>query len=480
MTNSITLIATIGTRDLMYQIKSGEWYNAGDDRMQDGKIIGEQAEVLIDLDQGSMTFRDLTTHLWQNYDRYSDKIRPVILGGLLEAEIANINQVYLIGTDQDESIQYRLKDTIYACELLKIWLQTLKPNLSVTIVPLGRDGTNPSDFEQMFQWWTKAWQEQIKIPDHEDIWMCLKGGVGQSSESGRISGLSRYGDRIKFFEFDQTPTQNQQGIPSRYRGPFLGKNYLWDRTRQQAIRSLDRYDYVGLKDLLKSYDSDLKLSPLLDAGIKWNQGRFDEFFELAKPQLNLQQRQQTDTFWWQAYEEMYLAVVRLTQDNTIESFLHSYRALEALIISWIRHHYPTIVTVPNQGYAKLIRHSTLQEFNHNKRISQLFEANEKIDLHNYARKTILEVSNPSFSQSQDLQCLWSTANDLRNKLSHQIVGLSANEMFTAWKVEDQTKWQERMLACLNLLSQQKFKYLWQPSLFASIHHHVKNQIKPYF
>jgi hypothetical protein len=35
-----TLVATIGTRDLMFQIKSGLWYNVGDDRMQDGEIIG--------------------------------------------------------------------------------------------------------------------------------------------------------------------------------------------------------------------------------------------------------------------------------------------------------------------------------------------------------------------------------------------------------------------------------------------------------
>jgi hypothetical protein len=44
------LIATIGTRDLMFQIASGEWFNVGDDQMQ-LEIIGEQAEVISDLQQ---------------------------------------------------------------------------------------------------------------------------------------------------------------------------------------------------------------------------------------------------------------------------------------------------------------------------------------------------------------------------------------------------------------------------------------------
>ena len=35
------LIATIGTRDLMFQIASGEWFNIGNDRVQNGKKTGK-------------------------------------------------------------------------------------------------------------------------------------------------------------------------------------------------------------------------------------------------------------------------------------------------------------------------------------------------------------------------------------------------------------------------------------------------------
>ncbi len=55
----------------------------------------------------------------------------------------------------------------------------------------------------MFQWWRKTWKEKITIKPSQPIWVCLKGGVGQTSEASRISGLSLFGDRINFFEFKQ-------------------------------------------------------------------------------------------------------------------------------------------------------------------------------------------------------------------------------------------------------------------------------------
>ena len=187
MTNSmnpITLIATIGTRDLMYQIKSGEWYNAGDDRIQDGEIIGEQLEVLSDLGQESLSYRDLTYLLWQNKDEYAHRLRPVILGKLLEENFDRIQHIYLIGTDQNETVTQRNKDTLYACELIKAWLEQQKPDISVTVVYLGREGTNPSDFEAMFAWWSKQWEHSITIPKNITFGCVLRVAWGRLQRLG--------------------------------------------------------------------------------------------------------------------------------------------------------------------------------------------------------------------------------------------------------------------------------------------------------
>lgn len=93
------LVATIGTRDLMFQVSSGLWYNIGDDRMKDGDIIGEQAEVISDLNLATITCRDLTNYLLQQIETYCDRIKPVIIGKLLTEKAADIEKVYLIGTN---------------------------------------------------------------------------------------------------------------------------------------------------------------------------------------------------------------------------------------------------------------------------------------------------------------------------------------------------------------------------------------------
>ncbi|MGA1474853.1 MAG: hypothetical protein ACO4AI_06745, partial [Prochlorothrix sp.] len=185
-----------------------------------------------------------------------------------------------------------------------------------------------------------------------------------------------------------------------------------------------------------------------------------------------------------AYEEMYLSLVRLSQDNTVEAFLHSFRALEALVVTWIQTHYPEIIQHPTgQGFIKLRKTETCQAFNQDHRIIALFQGRNtnqapraEIDLHNYARQTILTIADPAFAESLDLAPLWGRAKDLRNQLSHQIVGISPLEMFHAWGVTNQNQWEKRMLTCLNLLSGQRFASLQQPSLFASLHYRIKQTL----
>ena len=88
------LIATIGTRDLMFQIASGEWFNVGDDQMQ-LEIIGEQAEVISDLGLYKITFRDLTKYLSDNIQTYIERIQPPIIGKIFNDRASEIDKVYL-------------------------------------------------------------------------------------------------------------------------------------------------------------------------------------------------------------------------------------------------------------------------------------------------------------------------------------------------------------------------------------------------
>jgi len=481
-----TLIATIGTRDLMFQTQSGDWYNIGDDQLR-GTFIGEQAEVLADLGQDLLTFRALTQFLVEHLDEYRSRIRPVITGQLLHDRAADIDQVYLIGTDQPETVSQRNKDTLYACELLRDWLAHQHPHINAEIVLLGRDGTNPSDFEAMFRWWQHIWPTLVDAQSTAPIWLCIKGGVGQTSESGRISGLSRYGDRIQFFEFQQRRDQNRQGIPSDYTGPFAGTYYLWNRTQQQALKLLERYDYAGAADVLQPYilqDTEgFGAVPIwLQAGMAWNRGEFHTFFQKLKS-VGATSGQPEQPPWWMAYEQAQLAVIRLYQENTAEAMLHSFRAIEGVIWLWLETTIPEHLAHPAQRYPQLLD-SILEDYPAltNKFENRQGEHLTSINLNGYVQQAVLEAALPQTAQSVDLRNFWSPDNrNQRNVLSHRLGGLSARELFAAWgrDIRNHEHWQRRMVNCLNLISGRSVKSLAQASLLMPMQRQLQAAIATY-
>lgn len=473
------LVATIGTRDLMFQVTNGDWYNIGDDRMK-GDILGEQIEVVSDLAlTEKSSFREISQYLWENIEYYGDQVKPVILGKLLEDKINDLEKVYLVVTDQNETVKEREKDTLYSGELIKYWLNKLNSDLVVNILYIGRNDENPSNFEEMFRWWQQVWKENIKPQPNQPILLCLKGGVGQASEASRISGLSFYGKDIKFYEFIPTPYNNQKGISSDYTGPFLGTNYLWDRTRQQALQLLERYDYAGLQDLVEPYYEQNKQKwketyALIKSGVSWNQGQFEDFFQSASFSFNNQQKEQHQQYWWMAYEQAYTAVVRLKQKNTTEAMLHSFRAVEGLIYECLKHEFKDYMVNSEYTYSSL-KSSVLTKYPD---LSILFvngTNKTEILLDSRNQQRVIELSI-----NVDLKD-WGSAElrNLRNRLSHKLGGISEKELYQAWGKDtyNQKDWEKRILNCLNLITEKKFNYLWQGSLFASIHQRVLTAIK---
>jgi hypothetical protein len=476
------LIATIGTRDLMFQISSGLWYSIGD--------FTERVQVINDLGlDEKITHRDLTQYLSDRLDRYLDRIKPVIMGKLLTEQATQIEHLYLIGTNQLPIVKERIKDTIHSSQLMSAWVEKYL-KISTTILPLGHEGTDPSNFEAMFEWWRKTWREDIQPAANLEIWLGLKGGVGQTSEAGRISGLSLYGDRIKFFEFRQDERNNQAGNPSDYSGPFLGTNYLWDRTQQQALKLLDRFDYAGAKELLEPYFHAKNLGDvpnLLEAGIAWNRGEFHVFSTLVSANtLDSPHQAQSQTWWWMAYEQAYLAVVRLEQNNVAEAMLHSFRAVEGGLLEWAK------VTLGDNFYDDRkdspIVFKSILESHSTKKLREIFK-NKKIDggeiephvawMLVSVQRAILKVFLPAALKG-DFDYFWSKdCKNIRNRLSHRLGGISELELLSAWgeDLQDRSQWQLRLLACLNILTGQSFESLDRACLFTSIHDRIRSSIE---
>lgn len=478
------LIATIGTRDLMFQIASGEWFNIGNDRVQNGEIIAEQLEVISDLGlKDNTTFRDLTKYLLDHIEKHINHIQPPIIGKMFIEQASKIEKVYLIATDQEKNVTQREKDTLYSAQLIKQWLMHKFSHLhdnNVHIILLGQDGTNPSIFEDMFNWWRKIWKNTITVNKSQSVWVCLKGGVGQTSEAARISGLSFYGDRIQFFEFKENTRANRNGIPSDYSGPFLGTNYLWDRTQKQALKLLESYDYTEAYDLLEPYfqQSGSKFGAipnLLKAGKLWNQGQFEGFLSLAQSYTQISS---VEGRLWMAYEQAYLGVIRLKQMNTTEAMLHSYRAIEGLLYWWAADSFPDHVQEEKQGWP-LVNISILQIYPFLTSYFSKPEPKTEVNLQGWLLKDLLNLAIPETANSIDFQAFWYSAKTARNTFSHRLGGLAEQDIFTAWgkDITDSQQWQKRILNCINLVTGKSFSTLYKASLFSQIHTEVVATLK---
>jgi hypothetical protein len=477
------LVATIGTRDLSFQIKSGDWYNIGDDRMQNGDIIGEQAEVIADLSLSDPTFRTITKYLLDHLTTYSDRILPVIIGKLLLEHGTEVEKVYLIATDQKPEVREREKDTLNSAELIKQWIIHKFDHIAendIEIISLGEDGTNPSNFEEMFQWWRRTWRNKIKVAPTQPVWVCLKGGVGQASEASRISGLSLFSDRILFFEFSQNSKANRIGIPSDYTGPFPGTNYLWDRTQQQVLKLLHRYDYAEAADLLQPYLRKEKskfgaLPNLLKAGSDWNQGQFNNFHKLAKSSMSIPS-QSTNNFWWMAYEQAYLAVVRLEQQNTTEALFHSFRAVEGLVSAFVRSHYQAYIKSSNYIDGTNLPSHLCEWFDKSKS-----QKHGNVGLYGKPLFSLLRLSFPAdaWNKNTDIQEFVNRTVDERNSVFHGLGGLQEQELYQAWGTDVKTKeqWEKRILSCLNFVSGQSFRSLADGSIFSKLHSSVVTKLE---
>lgn len=483
------LVATIGTRDVAFCSRSGEWLNIGNAFTSINDDISEQLQVQIDLGLDNGNFRSITKYLRDNWQQYQERLKPIIIGQMLQDYAKEIKQIYLIGTDQQESVRQRDRDTIHSAHIIDQWISK-NYQIPTKIILQGSEGGNPADFEQMFRWWKQAWREEIvpNIKEGTKFLLCLKGGVGSFSEAARISALSRFGEDSQFFDFIQDSDRNRQGKASAYTPPAKGTNYLWDRQQQEALALLNRYDYEGVNRVLRPYyrytdDTEannkllLQTKSSLEAAIVWNQANFAEFAKLESQSKNI-----SEQWWWTGYEAAYLGLIRYHQDNTVEALFHSFRAVEGIMSDWaIANFSQDIVTSKSgTGFGKvpLIKRSITQHQGLQKYINQ-FQGKSQVPLYGNNLDNLVQNAKPEYKQCQDIQKFWYVAKDNRNQVFHRLLGLDKGDLFSAWGTSSFKEWQSRVLGCLNFISGKNYNSLSEASLMSKVHQELFDSISNY-
>jgi hypothetical protein len=487
--NKAILVATIGTRDLAFQLQpENEWVNIGNAFTDDIETISQQVKVQYDLAIDKGHFRTLTKHIYDNLEEYKDRIIPIIIGKLIEDNFQNIKTIYLVATDQFEQnveLKYYQRDTIYAAKIIQKYLED-KYKLTVKLLSQGnKDNENPSNFEQMFVWWEREFWGGIAsgINKQTDLWLCLKGGVNQSSEAARISAIIKFENQAIFYDFVENKEENLLGKPSPYTAPFKGINYLWNRKQTEALSLLERYDYEAVNAILKPYYQDTnnqnirKLELWLDKAIKWNNADFDTFVRGLKQIPN-------SNWWWKGYESAYLGLVRLKQGNNIEAFFHTFRGIEGLMSELIINKYNSHISInQNDLYdTPRLKLTVCQDQKHPefKNNEHLFR-NQEIRLYGSLLGDLVKIALPTIKDDERWTQFFNyTQRERRNPIYHRLIKLPQDDLFEAWLVNNQQEWEDKILYLLNSLSKQNYSSLEKASLMAEYHRKIKELIEKYY
>jgi hypothetical protein len=168
----------------------------------------------------------------------------------------------------------------------------------------------------------------------EWVYVSHQAGTPAISSAVQFSSLAMYGDRVRFLVSSFLVSSEQNLAKTQL---IESPSYLQGLRREEAKGLLKRYDYAGVNDLVGKYlahDDQIRL----EAATLWNVAKFEAFtekiMELSEPDFVGIVEARSQAWWWIAYEEAYLAVIRQNQGNVVEAFFHSFRAFEGVFASW--------------------------------------------------------------------------------------------------------------------------------------------------
>jgi len=265
-----------------------------------------------------------------------------------------------------------------------------------------------------------------------------------------------------------------------FRSQVANSNFdgAWELFRSVA-------DYFSQKDAIESY---------LMAGKLWQRSKLEEFKTGIDAWLTEEQRSYSRQWYFPAYEEAYLSIVRCRQGNVVEAFFHSFRAFEGILASWGKQIFGEHVVA--EGGKILLKKSIFNErdkFFANAKYKQngkpdndIAKLEEKIrqseEEHYLLDFAVLCKFFRSLRQEYKEQCpeikdlLTNEVSKTRNAIVHQLLGLQEEELYRAWGTENRDNWERRLLTCLNFIAQQSFREWDEASLMAHFYHKLTEAI----
>lgn len=158
--------------------------------------------------------------------------------------------------------------------------------------------------------------KNIKIEKDDSVFVSHQAGTPAVSSAVQFASLAQFGDKVSFLIGNERDANLTKFSPS--------SAYLRGIRIQEAKALLGEgsYNYAGVDALIGDYIEDSPdITTLLNAAKNWNVAKFSDFLDCLKyyPLFasEVAERAREENWWWIAYEEAYLAVIREKQDNIL-------------------------------------------------------------------------------------------------------------------------------------------------------------------
>ena len=467
-------IVTTGSSDV--QLKSDEswhdWYDRSSVKNNCENLPFKPTQILEDSDE---PYRIAPRVLGKVYESQREEVWqylefPLLRQFTTQLQGNKITKIYFLVTDQTDKFNEEREDRRCpywqdTCELQPIierYFEEQEEFHDVELIPIylspkiNKPGLD--DWDHVLEIVRTAFSEEITL-EPETVYVSHQAGTPAISSAVQFMSLARFGERVKFLvsnEYEKKP------LP-----PIESSEYLKGIKFEQAKALLKNHDYAGVKLLINDYlNSETKI--LLDVAIQWNFAKFDEFAKtlLQHPDGNLvkkiNDRTQQENWWWTAYEEGYLAVVRFQQKNTVEAMFHSFRAVEGLILEWAVWKYKSQIRKSNPNQPRT-RYFHKENINMSTELNYWFErfshkTYSNVGLFGEPLFELLKASHSpgKWHNNSDIRTVAKITKEERNSTFHQLLGLQELELFAAWNTENSKDWEKRVLSCLNFISSQTF------------------------
>ncbi|MEG4202862.1 hypothetical protein QUA20_02875 [Microcoleus sp. Pol7_A1] len=449
----------------------------------------------------------------ENVERYNDLDFSLLnnFSMLLNEKKIIFDRIIIFVTDQNELFTTTEKNQIYCpywqdtCsfeDLVKQYFQRFSHKLEeiqpefLVLKPDVKNPDSASNRQPGLDDWNsvlKIVQEKIAgiqdIPENATVYVSHQASTPAISSAIQFASLAKFGKQVEFLVSNVDDLEHPADIIS-------SGEYLKGIKFEQAKELLRNHDYAGVKLLVNDY-LDFETQILLDAAIQWNFAKFDDFAKmvLQHPDGNLVEkvndRTKKENWWWTAYEEGYLAVVRLDQKNTVEAMFHSFRAVEGLIREWAVWKYQPQIRDSNPNQPRTLYFHD-ENINMSTQLRYWFDRffNKNHSNVGLFGEPLFELLKASLSpgrwhNNSDIKTVAKITKEERNSIFHQLRGLREPELFAAWDTDNAEDWEKRVLSCLIFISEQDPDFdlsrelpLKEVSLISHVHKELKNAIAP--